>query len=142
MKNSETFARPWKLPAQIRAALPGKVISLYIVPLAPAYKGGCGARSGQKLFCFYHIGRLRAFRTARNFKLHFIACSKRFESIPRDSGEVNKHIISTGLFNKPKPFLCVEPFHKPFWQDDRPPLPKFLFAGFDITNGIGCQEFI
>ena len=39
MKNSETFARHWKLPAH-GAGLPGKVISFYIVPLDPAYKAG------------------------------------------------------------------------------------------------------
>jgi len=39
MKNSETFARQWKLAAH-GAALPGKVISPYVVPLDPAYKAG------------------------------------------------------------------------------------------------------
>ncbi len=54
MKNSETFARQWKLPAQIRAALPGKVISLYIVLLAPAYpaRGGTGHVPAKNYFAF------------------------------------------------------------------------------------------
>ncbi len=81
---------------------------------------------------FHHLGRLWPFRAVGDFKLHFLAGTKRLKSITHNPCVVDEHIVSVGLLDKSVALLRIKPLHKPLCQNNQPPLPKRSFpAAFE-----------
>jgi hypothetical protein len=60
---------------------------------------------------FSYVAGLRAFGTVGDFKFNRVTLFKGFEPFPLNGGVVDKDVLATFNFDKPKTLSVIEPFY-------------------------------